>query len=43
MARVWISGSFCSTERIILGLRVGSSSDVSASVKLRFSVEEVPG
>jgi len=43
MARVRITASFCSTERTSLGLRLGSSSDVTASVRLRFSVEEGPG
>ena len=31
------------TERISKLLGLGSSSDVSASVKLRFHVEEIPG
>ena len=43
MARARITAFGCCTEKMCKLLGLGSSSDMSASVKLHFSVEEVPG
>ena len=43
MAMFRISGLGCCRERISLLSGLGSSSEVSASVSLHFSVEEIPG
>ena len=43
MAVVRIAGLGCCTERVSLLSGLRSSSEVSASVNLRFRVEEIPG